>query len=159
MKKTFLFAAITAATMFTACNKNKDKVEPPKTKTRAELLTAGKWQLKGYEEEYKDSARTVTEDYYDDLEPCFKDNYILFGADMKLTADEGPTRCDSITEQTTTGTWAFIENDTKVIFTIDGDSDTSGIAELSADVFKIAKTTTYMNVYTLTTTRTYARIN
>lgn len=159
MKKIFVLAAITTATMFTACNKKKDKPEPPKTKTRTELLTSGKWQLKGYEEEYKDSARTVTEDYYDDLEPCFKDNYILFGADMKLTADEGPTRCDSVSEQTTTGTWAFIENDTKIIFTIDGDSDTSDIAELSATILKIANTSTYMNAYTLTTTQTYARIN
>lgn len=160
MKKMSILA-IAATALLVSCDpkeKNPNNNVTPKPKTKTDLMTAGKWQMTAGAITYTVLGQTNTDDFFKDLEACEKDNFILFHADGKATTDEGTTKCDSTDDQSTTSTWAFYDNETKVIFTEDGTSDTADIEELTESVLKISYSETD-SMYSYKNVMTFGRIN
>ena len=77
------------------------------------------------------------------LKACEQDNLWQFKADGTYTVTEGATKCGTA-DVVTTGTWTFIENDTKVTF-VDATNGTQTftISELTATSLKLSGTQTY----------------
>jgi len=138
MKKIHYALAIAATALFvTSCDKEKDKVEEPKAKTKTELITAGKWQMSAGTLTMNNMGVDTTYDLFADMEACEKDDFMTFGTDGKGAEDEGATKCDPADDQTTSGTWKFYENETKLIITVDDDADTADIIELTETTLKL----------------------
>lgn len=100
-------------TAFTACKKKND------AKSKTELLTSSAWLISKYEEKLNSGA------YVDDFPnwaSCDKDDKTIFATNNVVTYDEGATKCDVSDPQTETGSWAFTENETKLI--VDGETIT-----------------------------------
>ncbi len=139
MKKNLGFHAILGmAILFSACSKDDDDdngVTPNKNNT--ELLTAGKWQQTAFKQTHQENGETITEDYHAQLENCSKDDYTLFATNGTVTFDEGATKCDAADPQSTSGTWKFIENETKLVFSEMGFSDTVNIGTLNETTLKL----------------------
>jgi hypothetical protein len=51
------------------------------------------------------------------IKDCQKDNTITFMSNGTGTEDEGPTKCDSASPQTTNFTWSFAANQTEIVST------------------------------------------
>lgn len=161
MKKIHYVLAIAASALFvTSCDKNKDKVDDktPKAKTKTELLTAGKWQMTAGTVSYTVMGQNMTHDTYKDMEACSKDDFMLFGTDGKVSFDEGATKCDPADKQTTTGEWKFIDNDTKIVMTQDGYSDTGNVEELTETILKVNSTFVEDSI-TVKSSNTFSRMN
>ncbi|HEX8659275.1 MAG TPA: lipocalin family protein, partial [Hymenobacter sp.] len=113
---------------FTSCKKDK---EEPKPKTRTELLTAKNWRISA------DVTTTVgtsaPDDNYARMPACEKDDFLKFNTNNSCILDAGQLKCNSAEPQTTTGTWNFTDNDTKL--TIDG--DVYEVVEVSESTLKI----------------------
>lgn len=67
------------------------------------------------------------------FQPCNLDDYTRFLIDSTYTSDEGPTKCDPADPQTSTGTWGWAANETKLII----DGDTSNVLTNSGSNLKL----------------------
>lgn len=124
MKKiTLLFVAVSLIAV-SACKKEDDKTTTPTpgpTLTKTQMLTAKNWKLTG--------ATSGGVDYYPIIDPCDKDDLFIFKTDGTSIVDAGATKCDPTDPQIiSTGTWTFIDNETKIYF----DGDTGTLAELTS---------------------------
>ena len=129
MKKlSFTLAALVALTLsLSSCKKDADSPAPVVTKkTKTELLTAGSWVMTGM--------KTNSVDLFPFLPNCQKDNFFTFKANGTYIDDEGKTKCDLGDPQTSTGSWKFIANETKIV--LDG-LDTSTIESLNGEAMVI----------------------
>ena len=61
------------------------------------------------------------------LYACQRDNFERYETNGTHTVDEGATKCDPTDPQTETGTWAFYDSATKLIFDPGPDTDTVNI--------------------------------
>lgn len=139
MKKflSFLVMGIVALSFvgITSCNKDDDD------KSKTELLTSGTWKI---------SSVTMNGVDFSSLIPaCEKDNTTRFTS-TTYTLDEGATKCDEDDPQTETGTWKFIENETKIV----SDGDTTNVVEISDSKFRISIVENFNN-QEMTTIMTY----
>jgi hypothetical protein len=102
MKNLQLLLFLCAALAFTACKKDDDP-------SKKEMLTNKNWVM---------TAATVdpsfvlitggsTNNLYNQLEACAKDDITRLNADGKATFDEGALKCNVADPQTTNGTWAL----------------------------------------------------
>jgi hypothetical protein len=91
-----------------ACKKKSDV--PSKSKTT--LLTQKSWSITKWEEK-TDSDPFI--DAYPTWDACSKDDFILFKTNNTADFDEGPTKCDPSDPQTESSSWAFLENETKLL--------------------------------------------
>ena len=80
---------------------------------------------------------------------CEKDNTLRFTSNT-YTFDEGSTKCDEDDPQTETGTWKFIDNETKIV----SDGDTTNVVEISSSKFRSSIVEEY-NGTEMTTIITY----
>lgn len=105
--------------------------------TKTDLLTSGQWRV---------TALTLTPgidldgdgdldpDWYSLFEACDKDDYYVFNANGTYESNEGATKCDPDDPQTDSGTWSFVENETK----INMDGDIATIEELTKNRFRVS---------------------
>jgi hypothetical protein len=159
----FSIAAFAALTLFAACSKDDDDKTTdvaPKTKTKKELLTTGKWQLTAAKETWMKNGQNVSKDLFASMVPCEKDDFILFTADGKVKFDLGPSKCDSA-DKGETANWALVSNDTKIVFSAPqwNDTDTLDIIELTEDVLKTKDTYRDDSARVITGESSYKRIN
>lgn len=112
MKKQLLIASIACLALGTSLSSCKKK------KTSTDFLTdpAG-WMVTKYEESINGGPFTPLTLLSCDLDNRF---YFLEGGTTRI--EEGATKCNPSDPQTRTGTWSFIENNSKII--IDGDTAT-----------------------------------
>jgi|SRR6188768_549051 hypothetical protein len=77
------------------------------------------------------------------LTACQQDNLWQFKSDGTYTVTEGATKCGTA-DVVTTGTWTFIENDTKVTF-VDATNGTQTftLSELTSTSLKLSGVQTY----------------
>lgn len=155
--------AIAAIALFASCDKTKETVDnnnnnTPKAKTKTELLAAGKWQLTGLTESYKMNGQEISEDYFNEMDACEKDNFILFSTDGKAVFDEGATKCEASDDQTMTATWVFYDGEKQLIIDEGTRPDTVNLAELTESVLKLSTVYTD-NGIEFTLTRKFGRIN
>jgi len=116
MKPTFhlgiwLLLVIGAATLF-SCKKDP-------TKSRTELLTTGTWKRAALTSNpaydwYNNG--TSNTDILSYMWPCEKDDFETYRTNGMLEINEGPTKCDPAADQTWSLTWAFIKNETVILF-------------------------------------------
>jgi len=79
------------------------------------------------------------------LTTCQQDNLWKFNSNETYSVLEGATKCpNSTSDVVTTGTWAFLENESKLTFTdATNGSQTFTIAELTATSLKLNGAVTY----------------
>jgi len=147
MKNSLILFALAAGLTFTSCSKDDDTA--PQTKT--EMLTGKNWKV---------TAQTTSvnggtpSDTYATERACTKDDFETYATDGNVTFDEGPTKCASNEPQTQSGTWAFVENDSKLKVTRNNNPVEYTITELTASSMELTTTQTF-TVSGQTTTYTY----
>ena len=119
MKRTTLVASVALlafGTTFTACKKKK---------TQEDFLKdpAG-WVMNKVELNANNGGWT---DMTSQVPSCTLDDRIYFQDGGVLKTDEGATKCNASDPQTTTGTWALVENNSKIVM----DQDTFNINALT----------------------------
>jgi len=150
MKKTLLFCG--AILLFTAaCKKNDDDNN---NKTKTENLTTGNWYLRSSTFTMSIMGVDSTYDGMADMEACEKDNFYTFLGGGVAKMDEGATKCDASDPQTETGTWALLNNETKLAINGAGVTDTADILELNGSTLKLQATSSFMG-FTLKNTMTF----
>lgn len=77
-------------------------------------------------------------DFYAFMDACTKDDITVFKTDGTVTFDEGATKCDAGDPQTTSGTWEFQDNETKLKVVSDGETEIFNIIELTSSKLKIS---------------------
>ncbi|MCC6289310.1 MAG: hypothetical protein IT249_15635 [Chitinophagaceae bacterium] len=118
----FTLAAFIVLGSIASCKKE-DK------KSKTELITSGSWKIQSV---YVSQGSTKT-DLYTSAEACEKDNFYTFHADGSVIYDEGASKCDEEDDQTQSGQWSFIENETKLIL----EGDTTNVASLTGSELKL----------------------
>jgi hypothetical protein len=118
-KLTGFLLALMISGLFAQCKKDKeDEIQLSKT----DMLTSGQWRVIAHTSNLAfdwDLDGTSETDLYNAYEPCERDNYLVFKKDGSYERNEGATKCFSEDPQSDTGTWFFVENETKI--NIDGD--------------------------------------
>jgi hypothetical protein len=118
---------------FAACKKDKEE------ETREKLLTSGRWQVSAMtiDPGIPFGGVTITDYYNSTLYPaCVKDDFVTFNANGTLVVDEGATKCDLSAPQTVSGTWTFNSDKTIITTTIEGESSSVTILELTKSSMK-----------------------
>jgi hypothetical protein len=145
MKNYLLLLIAASAFIFTSCGDN----NPPEP-TKTELITNKNWKITAQSESDNGGAAT---DSYTNISSCNKDDIFIFGTDGKFTWDEGATKCDPADPQTVeTGTWAFTNEEGKIVLTFVGDTDEFDIVELTSSRLVIKESSSFQGVNTVTTT-------
>lgn len=125
--KTLTILAVAASMVATACSKNDSSGQ----QSADAMLTANRWQLTAATATFPGSSLSFNA--YDTIPGCIKDNFYTFAAGGTVTVDEGATKCDAASEQTFTGNWQLLNNNTqlKTIDPITGNSTILTIALLT----------------------------
>jgi hypothetical protein len=105
--KIFLFLLF-ATMVFTACKK---KDGPP---TKTELLDEKPWvyNTAGVDQDNNNTIDQTLPSTY--MQPCAIDNSYIFKSDGTGTIDEGATKCNTTTPQTSPFSWSFADNETSI---------------------------------------------
>ncbi len=129
-----LFALLVVATSV-SCKKDDDT---PKTNT--ELLTGKNFFMTTWTIDPGFTANgIIVTDLFFFLDECAKDDFIFFNADGSTIFDEGDIKCEEGDPQTASGSWDFMDNETKLKITYsDGSSEILGIVELTETTLRVS---------------------
>ena len=111
-----------------SCEKDDDTTEPttPIAQTNTEKLCGKNFKLTDYT--YIENGNTITTGRDTNFLPaCIWDDIIRFETSGIYTENLGAIKCDTTEPQTETGTWAFYDSETKLIFDPGPDADTVNI--------------------------------
>ena len=121
MKFKFLFLTLLAfAFILNACN-DSTTTPAPAVKTKTDLLCMANWKITSatINPGIDVGGGTVITDLRAQSDSCDLDDFVKFNPDKTGKDDEGPTKCDPSDPQSTSFTWSFNEDETKI--TYDGD--------------------------------------
>lgn len=161
MKKLILIA-ISASLFLVACKKDDSLPDPNNNNNNnnnnntSSALTTGSWKMVSSVSviEYPSPIGTQTVDLYAAMTSCMKDNLYTFKTDNTIMSDEGATKCSaSDPQQKTAGTWALINNNTKLQMTENSTSITADILTLNSTTLEVKYVTTYGGFNSTTTTK------
>lgn len=130
--KQMLLGSLLAAACLVGCKKDSSDpaVAGPSAKTTA--LLNKRWGLTAATAQQG----SITQDAFAQLRACEKDNYLRFNDDHSAEANEGTAKCNSTDQQSYTGRWELVDNETKLLLTTPlfgtGGAATPEILELSA---------------------------
>ena len=127
-----LVAALAALTV--SCKKDGENAPAP---SKTDLLTAKKWRITAASTVTTVGTNTSTTDDYAASPACERDDFTQFLANKAVTFDEGATKCSASDPQTTSGTWDFNSDQTKLNLT---SPDLGGLL-LPFDLVKLDATT------------------
>jgi hypothetical protein len=152
MKKLLLgMGAVTL--LFSACKKSDD--DSGTGGSRKSTLTSGKWRITASTAtiEYPAPAGTQTMDALKLFPSCQIDNLIGYNSDGTMTIDEGATKCNSSDPQVKTGgSWALLDNDSKLRLTDNGTTVTASITAFSSSSMTVSVDTTVAGMKATTVT-------
>ncbi|RFP66241.1 hypothetical protein D0N36_04270 [Hymenobacter lapidiphilus] len=137
MRKHVLLAAMAMLIVgsFTSCSKDKD----PTPITKAEQLGARNWRITAFTSK---QGNNPIIDEFALYAPCDKDDFYQFKADKTFVLDEGATRCNSNSPQTSVSGWD-INADGTILLLLEMKGATSAelydIKELSNDKLRIGQ--------------------
>jgi hypothetical protein len=105
-----------------------------------ELLTTGSWKRTAYVSDpaydlYGDG--TFHTNILNVMKACELDNFETYYTDGTWELNEGPTKCDELDSQTRTLPWAFVDNETKIVF---NGYDEYVLLELTATTLTLSQT-------------------
>ena len=112
---TFLLVIILSL-LFYGCKKEKDDNI---IKTKTELLTAGSWKRTALVSNPAydwNGDGTFDTNILNTMKGCEKDNFDTYKTNGIIETNEGATKCNAYDPQTSTATWVFAANETKLIF-------------------------------------------
>jgi hypothetical protein len=132
-----LLILIAGTTTFISCKKDDNG---NKQKTKTELLTTGSWKRTALISNpaydwYADG--TFATDVLSVMKPCESDNLDIYRPDGTGETDEALTKCDQLDPQTWPFTWAFADNETKLVFY---GTDEYNLVELTETTLKLSST-------------------
>ena len=139
MKNTIHLAvllSVMAGTAFTSSCKS----DPAPIKSKTELLTVAPWKrtaLISNPAHDWNADGTFATDILTTMWPCERDNLDIYRTNGIVETDEGPTKCNPTDSQSWTASWAFKDNETKIV--ING-TDEYTIDELTATTLKLQST-------------------
>ena len=106
----YKFSLALLSLAFLSCDKDNDGPTGP---TRTELLTSSAWKYdNGGIDQDKNGTVDLTFEMTGVVQPCHLDNTVVFMSNGSGTADEGATKCNIATPQTTAFNWSFTSNET-----------------------------------------------
>jgi hypothetical protein len=159
MKKLIL-VVLSASLSLVACKKDDSLPDPNNNNNNnnntSSTLTVGSWKMVSSMSviEYPAPVGTQTVDLFVLMQPCVQDNLYIFNANNTTTSDEGATKCNaSDPQQKTAGTWALINNNTKLQITENSTSVTADILTLNSSTLELRYVTTYGGMNSTTTTK------
>lgn len=90
--------------------------EPTIPATKTELITAKPWKYVAWtvNPPVKDDDGNLVSDVHNNKPACDQDDLLIFNANGNVVFDQGPTKCDDSTPQSSTNGWAFKANETKM---------------------------------------------
>jgi len=115
-----------------ACKKSEDNDNH--SPARHNLLN-GKWQMIAYTGSTTYMGKDTTTDLYAMMEPCDKDDFIIFADNGTCTQDENTDKCAK-DAQVEHASWYLLDNDTKLAI-IDDNPDTMSVVSLTANELKL----------------------
>lgn len=132
MFKLLLVVILLTAT-FASCKKKEDK------KLKMTLLTQKEWvfakaELKQGNGSWQDDSQNV--------DACDKDDKVNFKTNNTFDLNQGTLKCNPNGPQIETGTWAFLENETKLNF----DGDVNTIDQLDENNFALTTTVSFNGI-------------
>jgi hypothetical protein len=145
--KHFVLTALVClvAFSFSACKKSKSK-------SRTDLITESSWK-------YQDAGLDVNRDGTVDapipagfMQSCDTDNTITFKSDGTGIADEGATKCNAASPQSSPFTWSFKDNEQTITLSnavfggLNGDIKVKTINENQLELHKEVNMTAIVNV-------------
>ena len=136
MKNSLLLFTLALGLTFTSCSKDDDTV--PQTKT--EMLTGKNWKVIAQTTSVNNGTPSDT---YATEKACTKDDFETYASDGNVTFDEGPTKCAVNEPQTQSGTWAFVEDESKLKITRSNIPTEYTITELTASSMVLTTTQTF----------------
>lgn len=145
MKYAMLFTVLSIALL--SCSK-----DPVDDSSKRDALTTGTWKLTGSMTDYNKDG-TYEEDSYAIYADCEKDNFYTFQADGSGIIDAGPTKCYSSAPQTSTFSWSFKDNQTRLQFA----GQEYEIEELTASTLRLKGRVPYNVIYTIDVKSTYTK--
>jgi hypothetical protein len=143
----YALVIIVFSLVLSACSK--DPVDDAAKKT---ALTTGTWKLSASLTDYNKDG-VFEEDSYALFAACIKDNTYSFNADGNEITDEGATKCYSSSPQTSTSTWSFTNNQTRLQWGADYQ-----IEELTTTTLRLKARVPYNIIYTIDVRSTYTKL-
>ncbi|MDP1726463.1 MAG: hypothetical protein Q8M15_06735 [Bacteroidota bacterium] len=135
MKKSTLVITLLALFAISSCSKKDDSSTTP-TKTKAEYLTSGTWNIKAASiNPGLDMGGITITDLYAVMQSCDKDNTRKFNTNGTGKDDEGATKCNASEPQTTDFTWVFDSSQTKLT---ENGTDVYNVLQLDASTCKVS---------------------
>ena len=129
----------------------------PEEKTKMELLTATPWRrtalISTPAYDWNGNGMSDT-NVLNIMFPCERDNLDLYAQNGIFTTNEGPTKCNPSDPQTWTMNWAFLDNETKLVFDATDVHDVYTLIELTETTLKF-QTTFVENGVSYTHVETY----
>ncbi|MGN6164222.1 MAG: hypothetical protein ACTHOF_06765 [Flavisolibacter sp.] len=139
----YFILSISICFAFLSCKKD-DSSSDKQTKT--DLITSGSWKYEsGGADIDKNGSIDVDLESTGQIPACLLDNSATFNANGTGINDEGATKCDNSLPQTTTFTWAFVNNETAINIAGSAFAGISGqfkVVTLTDTKFTISKDTT-----------------
>ena len=121
--KSLLLLLAVSAFSFVACDDDDDN------QSSEELLTSAScWSP--VKDELFNPATSQWEDQ--GVDDCTKDDCTKLNSDKTVTFDEGATKCDPNDPQSSTGTWSVSADGKTLTVTVDGETTSGTIVELSS---------------------------
>lgn len=118
--------------------------------TKTQLLTTGSWKYdSGGADLDHNGSIDLTLEFLNAVPSCLLDNIVTFKTDGSGVNDEGASKCDPSSPQTTSFNWNFVNNENAVNISGSGFAGASGqfqIKELSSTKFTFTKDTTFNNI-------------
>ncbi|WP_205501454.1 hypothetical protein [Rufibacter psychrotolerans] len=125
----FLLLLFCGALLLTGCSDDDDS-----TPSREEMLVNKRWQITGL----TISSLLGTIDYYEESEPCMRDNYVEFKPGGVLLMNEGLSKCNASDAQEAEGRWSLNGN----VLHLEGVGDPLSLPvdELDLDIKEMSST-------------------
>lgn len=116
-----LIYSLTFCVVVSACSSDdgysSDNNTPaPTPATKTELITAKPWKYVAWtvNPAVKDDNGNLVSDVHNNKPACDQDDLLIFNANGNVIFDQGATKCDDSTPQSSTNGWAFKANETKM---------------------------------------------
>lgn len=140
----YYILALSSCLIFFACKKDSSST----TTTKTELISKTSWK---YDDAGADADKNGTIDFSltSQIPTCLTDNTLTLSANGSGLVDEGTTKCDPSSPQTTPVTWSFANNETYLNIGGSGIIGIGGqfkIVTLDQTTLSLSKDTTYQGV-------------
>lgn len=142
MKKTV--PVMLLGVLLLACSKDDETT----ASTNAELITKSPWKFQDAGADI-DKNGTIDFSLSDDIPDCVKNNTLSLSANGSGTVDEGASKCDQASAQSTNISWSFASNETVLQLGGDGIAGINGnvkIVTLDQNNLVLSKDTSYLGL-------------